>query len=133
MKINASDREVRKFGIMFSIICLAIAAFSLYRSGTVWPWFLGGSGLFAIGGLVLRSALRPVYIGWMKFAFVLGWINTRLILGLFFYGILTPLGVIMRIFGWDPLTRKIDRQAPSYWVKRGPETAFDPKKYERLF
>lgn len=132
MKINASDQEVRKFGIMFSIICLAVAGYSYYKSGVVWPWFLGGSALFALGGLVLRSALRPVYVGWMKFAFVLGWVNTRLILGLFFYGILTPVGVMMRLFGWDPLTRKIDRTAPSYWVKRAP-APFDPKRSERLF
>ena len=93
---------------------------------------IGGSALFALGGLVLRRALRPVYVGWMKFAFVLGWVNTRLILGLFFYGILTPVGVAMRLFGWDPLTRKIDRTAPSYWVKRVP-APFDPKRSERLF
>jgi hypothetical protein len=132
MKINASDKEVRKFGIMFSIICLGIAGYSYYKSGTVWPWFLGGSVLFALGGLALRSALRPVYVGWMKFAFVLGWVNTRLILGVFFYAILTPIGVIMRIFGWDPLTRKIDRQAPTYWITRKAE-AYDPKRHERLF
>jgi len=132
MKIAASDREVRKFGVMFAVICLIVAGYSYYKSGTVWPWFLGGSALFAIGGLVLRSALRPVYVGWMKFAFVLGWVNTRLILGVFFYGILTPIGVTMRLFGWDPLTRKIDRKAESYWVKRAP-VPFDAKRYEQLF
>ena len=132
MKINATDREVRKFGIMFAVICLGVAAVSFYLQGRVWPWFLGGSGLFAIGGLLARSVLRPVYIGWMKFAFVLGWINTRIILGLFFYGILTPIGLGMRLFGWDPLTRKIDRNAPSYWKVR-TEEPFDPKRYERLF
>ena len=40
--------------------------------------------------LSVHAVLRPIYVGWMKFAFVLGWINTRLILGLFFYLILTP-------------------------------------------
>jgi hypothetical protein len=68
----------------------------------------------------------------MKFAFVLGWVNTRLILGVFFYGILTPIGVTMRLFGWDPLTRKIDRRAESYWVKRA-QVPFDAKRYEQLF
>jgi hypothetical protein len=132
MKINASNREVRKFGVMFAIICGAVAAYSFYRHGSAWPWFLTGGALFAVGGLVFRSLLRPIYIGWMKFAFVLGWVNTRLILGVFFYGILTPVGLGMRLFGWDPLTRKIDRKAKTYWVER-PEGTFDPKKYERLF
>lgn len=132
MKIVATDKEVRKFGVMFAIICLAVAGYSFYRGGAAWPWFLGGSAFFILGGLVLRSVLRPIYIGWMKFAFVLGWVNTRLLLGVFFYGILTPIGLIMRLFGWDPLTRKIDRRAVSYWVKRAP-APFDPKRYEQLF
>lgn len=132
MKINASDTEVRKFGIMFAVICLAIAGYSFYKGGSVWPWFSGGAGAFLLGGLIARPLLRPVYIGWMKFAFVLGWVNTRLILGLFFYGILTPLGLTMRLFGWDPLTRKIDRRAQTYWKER-PIQAFDKERYHRLF
>ncbi len=131
-KINASDREVRKFGLMFAVICLAVAAYSFYREGSVWPWFLGGAGAFALGGLIARPLLRPVFIGWMKFAFVLGWVNTRIILGLFFYGILTPVGLIMRTFGRDPLTRAITRGPGSYWKVR-EQVPFDPKRYEQLF
>jgi len=132
MKINASDHEVRKFGLMFSAICAGVALFSLYRGGHAWPWFSGGAAFFLLSGLLARPVLRPIYVGWMKFAFFLGWINTRLILGIFFYLVLTPVGVIMRLTGWDPLARKIDRTVPSYWVQRKPEP-FDPKKYERLF
>lgn len=132
MKINASDTEVRKFGIMFAVITAGIAGYSLFVSGTVWPYFFGGSALFLLGGLVARPLLRPVYILWMKFAFILGWVNTRLILGIFFYGIITPVGLVMRLFGWDPLTRKIDRSAPSYWVRRA-DKPYDPKTTERLF
>jgi hypothetical protein len=117
---------------MFGAICAAIAGYSLYKAGHVWPWFFAGSGLFLLGGLVGRPLLRPVYVLWMKFAFILGWVNTRLILGIFFYGILTPIGLIMRLFGWDPLARKINRDAPTYWEKR-PEKAYDPKSTERLF
>ena len=68
----------------------------------------------------------------MKFAFVLGWINTRLILGIFFYLILTPVGLIMRLFGRDPLHRKLDRKATTYWEKRG-SVEFKRERYERLF
>jgi hypothetical protein len=131
-KINASDHEVRKFGIMFAVICAGVAAYSAYRQGSVWPWFAGGAAAFLVGGLIGRSFLRPVYIGWMKFAALLGWVNTRLILGIFFYLILTPVGLIMRLAGWDPLTRKIDRTARSYWVLREAKP-FDPKRFEQLF
>jgi len=76
--------------------------------------------------------LRPIYVGWMKFAFVLGWINTRLILGIFFYLILTPVGLIMRLFGRDPLHRKFDRDATTYWAKR-PPAEFKQERYQQLF
>ena len=131
-KINASDREVRKFGLMFAGICLAVAAYSYYKQGTVWPWFLGGTGAFALGGLIAKPVLRPIYIVWMKFAAGLAWVNTRLILGIFFYLVLTPVGLIMRVLGKDPLTRKIDRSTPSYWKERLP-VPVDPQRYERLF
>jgi hypothetical protein len=68
----------------------------------------------------------------MKFAFVLGWINTRILLGIFFYLILTPIGLIMRISGKDLIDQKIDKGAKSYWKKR-ERVPFDPAQYERLF
>jgi len=132
MKVNASEHEVRKFGYLFGIIGLGLAAFSFYKQGHAWPWWLGGAGLFALGGLAAPGLLRPVYIVWMKFAHILGWVNTRLILGIFYYVILTPIGVVMRVTGWDPLTRRIDRSATSYWVKREPRP-FDKESYHRLF
>jgi hypothetical protein len=94
-------------------------------------WFTAGSIFFLVTGLVGYPVLRPVYIGWMKFAFVLGWMNTRLLLGLFFYLILTPVGLVMRAFGKDIIDKKFDRQARSYWKKR--TTPFDPATMERQF
>jgi hypothetical protein len=76
--------------------------------------------------------LKPIYVGWMTFAFALGWVNTRLILGIVFYLIFTPAGLVMRLLGKDPLVLRFDRQATTYWVRRKPQ---DPskKRYENLF
>jgi hypothetical protein len=68
----------------------------------------------------------------MKFAALLAWVNTRLILGLFFYLVLTPVGVILRLMGKDLLDEKIDRSASSYWIKRD-QAITDRSRYERLF
>ena len=68
----------------------------------------------------------------MKFAHALGWINTRLLLGLFFYLVLTPAALILRLLGKDLLHQQVDRSAPSYWIKREP-VQLDPERYERLF
>lgn len=98
----------------------------------LWSWFGLAGAFFLLAGLFVQSILRPVYIGWMKFAFILGWVNTRILLGVFFYLIITPIGVVMRLAGKDLLDRKIDRSAKSYWKKRD-RTAFDPKRMEQQF
>ena len=130
--INSSPKELRKFGLMFSVLCVAAGAYSLYRGGHAWPWLAGGAVFFLATGLFIHPVLRPVYIGWMKFAHVLGWINTRLLLGIFFYLILTPAGFLMRLLGKDPMDRRLDRAARSYWILRKQEP-FDPKRYEQVF
>ncbi len=131
-RISSTPKEVRNFGILFTIVFLALAAFAAYKGNHAWPWLLLAACFFLISGLILHAILRPMYIGWMRFAFVLGWINTRVILGIFFYLILTPVGLIMRLFRRDPLHRKFDRKAATYWIKRAP-TEFNRERYERLF
>jgi hypothetical protein len=68
----------------------------------------------------------------MKFAFLLGWLNTRLLLGVFFYLILTPIGLLLRLTGRDLLDRKIDPAARTYWSKR-EVVPFDPERCERMY
>ena len=131
-RIDASRREVRKFGFLFSAICALIGGYLLYASGEIWWWFFGGSVAFLLSALFLYSVLKPVYIAWMKFAQVLAWINTRIILGIAFYLIVTPMGLLLRLFGKDLLDQKIDRTATTYWKER-EKKPFGPERYERLF
>jgi hypothetical protein len=131
-KINTAPKEVRKFGVTMCVVLSVFAAFSLYRGGNWWPYLFGAGGALLVLGLIAVPLLRPVYVGWMKFAQILGWFNTRLILGVFFYLVMTPAGLLMRLFGKDPLNRKIDRQAKSYWIHR-THGEFDKKRYEHLF
>jgi hypothetical protein len=131
-RIKGTRVEVRKFGYLFAAVLSIIALYSVYRGTSQWPWFLAAAAIFLLAGLVAYPVLRPVYIGWMKFAFVLGWINTRILLGLMFFLVFTPIGLILRLTGKDLLDQKIDRSAKSYWVKR-ERKEFDPKQYERLF
>jgi hypothetical protein len=132
MKISATDREIRKFGLMFAAIAAGIAAYSYFRHGAAWPWWTGAAAFFLITGLLIKPALRPIYKGWMAFAFVLGWINTRLILGIFFYFVFTPVGLILRLTGKDLLQLKLDRSSSTYWVRR-EAVPFDAERYKRIF
>lgn len=130
--IQSTVKEVRKFGITFAILTLAIAGFTFYKGSEIWTWFLGGSVFFLVTGLFVYPVLKPIYVGWMTFAYALGWFNTRLLMGISFYLVFAPTGFLLRVFGKDLLNLRLDKQAKTYWIKRTP-TAFEPKQYERLF
>jgi len=130
--IQATPKEVRKFGILFALICAIVVLYLVWKESQLWPYFVGGAGFFLVAGLFGHSILRPMYIGWMKFAFVFGWINTRILLGVFFYIVLTPIGLVLRLTGKDLLTLKIDRSATSYWIKR-ERKAYDPERAKQQF
>jgi len=130
--INATPKEVRKFGITFSILAIGLAAYCFYKENPLWMVFLGGSLFFILTGMWSYPILKPIYVGWMTFAFALGWVNTRLILGIVFYLIFTPAGLVMRLLGKDPLVLRFDRRATSYWVRRKPQDQ-SKNRYEKLF
>lgn len=117
---------------MFAAICAAAAAYTAYGGSPLWPWLGGGGAFFLLTGLFMEPILRPVHTAWMKLAHALGWLNTRLLLGLFFYLIMTPVALVLRLAGKDLLHRRLDRSARTYWVKREP-VQLDPERYERLF
>lgn len=65
----------------------------------------------------MKQFLKAIYKGWMKFAHVLGWVNTRIILTLVYFLIFTPLATIFRLIGKDPMERQLE-EGNSYWIKR---------------
>ena len=69
---------------------------------------------------------------WFYFAVALGWLNTRILLGVVFYLLMTPTGWIMRLLGKDALERKFRTNKETYWHDISGET-FDPKNYERQY
>jgi hypothetical protein len=131
-RIRGTREEVRKFGLLFGAIGGLGAAYLGYRESTLWPWFLVAGGLFAAAGLTVWKLLRPVYVLWMKFAYFLAWVNTRILLTLFFFLVITPVGLAMRLFGRDILDEKITRLSKTYWIPREPPIT-DKSRYERLF
>jgi hypothetical protein len=130
--INATRKEVQKFGVTFSVLALGIAAFLLYKGNTLWILLLVCSAFFLFGGLLAYPILKPIYVGWMSFAFALGWVNTRIVLGVVFYLIFTPAGIVIRLLRKDPLGLRFDSQGTTYWVRRKPQNS-SKKRYEKLF
>lgn len=73
-----------------------------------------------------------LYKGWMVFAHALGWVNTRILLVLFFFLIITPVALFMRMIGKDSLSRRIEPELETYWNDREGRP-FDRSSYERQF
>lgn len=113
--------ELRNFGLLCgSLIGLLFGALLPWiwdYAYPVWPWVIGA--ILALWGLAAPASLAPVYRGWMKFGSAIGWVNTRLILGAVFYVLITPMGLVMRLFGRDAMLRRFDRRALSYRVQDG--------------
>jgi hypothetical protein len=82
-------------------------------------------------GLVKPAAIRPVYVGCMILTFPIGWIVSRLLLAVVFYGIFTPLGLLFRLLGRDALGIRPQPEAPSYWLPKPAVT--DRRRYFRQF
>ena len=128
-----TKQDLRKFGLLFG--SLVIALFGLLIPALVgsllqklWPWYLGGSVILL--ALVWPPILKPLYHAWMKFGEVAGWINTRIILLILFYVVVFPVGLVMKLFGADPLHRKAEPEAQSYRVLR---EAVDKKHMEKPY
>ena len=111
-------QELRKFGFIFATgLVLIFGLFFpwlLEKASPSWPWIV--AAVFAGSALILPQILKPVFIAWMKIGHVLGWINTRIILGVVFFIIFAPVALLMRLFGNDPMHRQLDEAAKTYRI-----------------
>ena len=117
IKIETLDAAgYRKFGLTTGVIVAVLfGALLPWLFGfdyPLWPWIF--FAVFALVGLLFPLALQPVYYLWMRFGMVMNWINTRLILGILFYGIFLPIGLFFKLIGRDAMHRKFDKKLPSY-------------------
>ncbi|MDH5512699.1 MAG: SxtJ family membrane protein, partial [Gammaproteobacteria bacterium] len=84
----------------------------------LWPWAVGA--LLLLWSFVHPGSLRLIFRGWMALAAVLGWINTRIILGLVYYLIMLPTGFVMHMLRRDPMARRFNPDAATYRVPSKP-------------
>ena len=132
-KIKTDKKTLRKFGITMAIAFMAIAALLLIiKHRNIFPKAAIISAIFLFPALIAPRILKPIYIIWMKLAFVLSWVNTRLILCTIFYLVFTPVSIFLKLLRKDLLDRKIDRQRQSYWIKKG-RLVFKKIDYERQY
>lgn len=94
----------RSFGVSVGTVCGLLAALSVWRGYDLAVWvFAGVSVVLLLGGLLAPRLLRGPNRVWWRFAQALGWVNTRLLLTVFFFIVITPAGLMMRLVGRNPL------------------------------
>ncbi|MBD2182039.1 sxtJ [Planktothrix sp. FACHB-1355] len=111
-----NKKELRDFGLIAGTIVAVLFGLLLpWLRGHTVPlsaWIIAGV-LWVLAALV-PTGLGPVYQVWMRIGLVLGWVNTRIILGTIFFALMMPMGAIMRLFNQDPMARKFDANLKTY-------------------
>jgi len=114
---GSSDRS---FGLVFAGVFLVVAFWPLLHKEPLRWWAVAVSGVFAAPALLKPALLAGFNRQWLKLGILLGKIVSPIALGLLFYGVFTPIGVVMQLIGSDPLRLKRDPAAASYWRQRDP-------------
>lgn len=130
--LNLDKKNLRIFGITMGIAFFIIWLLLVIRHKHNPLPVLLISTVWLLSAFSVPHLLMPLYIIWMKFAFILSWINTRIILFIIFYLIFAPVGIAMRLFGIDLIKRKIDKSRDSYWQKADKKN-FNRLSYEKQF
>jgi len=130
--LKTSRKELRKFGIILFFIFALIAGLMFWRAKSSWLILLCIGLLFLFIGLVRPSFLKSFYRVWMAWAFVFGWLMTRVILTLTFFILITPMGLFLRkVLKKDLLDEKIEKSKETYWKKHMP--VIDRSQYLKRF
>ena len=114
MRKNENNKS---FGILFFIVFFIIAIWPTLGAETIRIWALGTSVIFLILGIINSKILTPLKKGWIKLGEVLGRVIAPIVMGLIYFIIITPIGILMRLIGKDLLNIKFNKDK-SYWIKR---------------
>lgn len=116
MESTVDSIQLKKFGLVlaFGLIAIFGLLFPLLKDNPLpfWPYATGMVVL--IPTFIKPQWLKVLYGPWMKIGHCLGWVNTRIILGFIFYALITPMGILMRLLGKDPMCRTYDKEATTY-------------------
>lgn len=109
----------RSFGLVFAIVFAVIALWPLPGGGEIRAWAMALSGAFVLAAMAAPRVLKPLNVLWFKFGMLLHHVVTPLVMGLLFFVTVTPIGLLMRATGKDPMRLKRG-QTDSYWIVRDP-------------
>jgi len=129
---NPSRRDLLIFAALLPVLFAVLGALrwhagSLAVAKALW---IGGAALSMVV-FVLPGFRRALYVGWMYAVYPVGWTASHLLLGVVYFVVATPVALLLRAMGRDPMRRSFDAAAPTYWTPR--ESSRDPSRYFRQF
>ena len=120
----------RKFGFFFTFVFVVVAVYFFYSTKVMWAYaFTLASLIFLVITLVKSHALLPLNKLWMRFGLLLGMIVSPIVLGAIFFGLFTPIALVMRLSGRDELRLKFYKK-PSHWILRRETIKSDSFKHQ---
>ena len=115
MKSQSSNKS---FGLLFFVVFLIIGLWPLKNGESLNYYFIIVSVVFLILGLLNSKLLSPLNKSWIKLGEILGIIIAPIVMALVYFAILTPISIIVRVFGKDLLGLKFFKEKETYWIKR---------------
>jgi hypothetical protein len=133
INLNPTKKQLRTFSVLFVLFAIfvgwSVARKSAFPASGVAVAAVGSAlGLF---GIAIPVVIRPVYLAMTIASFPIGWVVSHVLMAFIFYFVVTPVGLIMRLTGRDPLERHFDRSAATYWKPRRIDS--DSSRYFRQF
>ena len=121
----------RKFGFFFTFVFSVVAAYFYYSADVSWAYvFIAAASIFLLITLIKNDALLPLNKLWMRFGLILGMIVSPIVLGIIFFGLFTPIAMLMRLGGRDELRLKLTKRA-SHWILRNE--LIKPESFKHQF
>jgi len=108
----------KSFGIVFFVIFLVVALWPLINEGEIRIWSIVISIIFLFLGLINSKILTPLNILWFRFGILLGNIFSPIVMGIIYFGVITPIGILMKLIGKDILNLKQNKKSSTYWIKK---------------
>lgn len=132
LNIKSGRKELREFGITIGAVLLLFAGIALWRGKPSFPYLAICGIILIVSGLAFPAPLKPLQKIWMAFAVVMGFVMSRLILTVLFFGVITPISLLMKVMGKDILGERIVKTEPSYWHER-PAIEKPKESYENQY
>jgi len=108
----------KSFGIVFFVIFLVVALWPLINEGEIRIWSIVISIIFLFLGLINSKILTPLNTLWFRFGILLGKIFSPIVMGIIYFGVITPIGILMKLIGKDILNLKQNKKSSTYWIKK---------------